>query len=444
MKRHWTRLVHAAGIAGIVFGARTAYIEVFGPARYGTSNTASLPWWIALVALLVAASYGLGLPEMPRRRGEALLRSLGAVAVSMGAVSLVQLLTADNVFPRSTVLLASTLVPLWSIITWNLWADLHSWSTSKDRVLLITDRPDDVAALVADLDARDEVGAVLVDVVSVESARATPSGGEPLLERVAQHQPTVIVIDRAAQNDDTIVSQISTVHRTGVRVRTLALFYEGWLGKLPVAELAQVSMLFDIGELHRANYVRSKRIVDIAVGLVGTVLCAIAAPLVAVINSVANRGPLFFVQERVGKDGVPFRMYKFRTMTAADRDHSTWTAADDHRVTPFGRLLRKLHLDELPQMVNILRGELSIVGPRPEQVHYVEELRDKIPFYDERHIVRPGLTGWAQVKLGYTATDGDALEKLQYDFYYLRRQSISFDLRIIARTVREVVGGLGR
>ena len=444
MKRSWIRLLHSAGLVALVLGARLAYIEVFGPARYGTTNTASIPWWIGLIAVLVASSYGLGLPDMPRRRSEAFFRGLGAAAVSIGAISVVQLVGAETVFPRSTVFLVASIVPLWSVLTWNVSADLHSWSSGRDRVMLITDRMDDVAALVADLDAREEVGATLVDVVAIAEARVGRNGREPLIERVAEARPTVIVIDRAAQNDDSIVAQISRVHRSGVRVRTLALFYEGWLGKLPVAELAQVSMLFDIGELHRANYVRSKRVLDVVIGAVGSMVCLLMLPLVAAVNRVANRGPLFFVQERIGKDGEPFQMYKFRTMTEAHGDNSTWTADGDMRITPFGNLLRKLHLDELPQMVNILRGELSIVGPRPEQTHYVEELRSKIPFYDERHIVRPGLTGWAQVKLGYTATDGDALEKLQYDFYYLRRQSILFDLRIVGRTVREVVGGLGR
>lgn len=444
MRRHWIRFVHAMGIAGTVGGARLAYTEVFGPARYGNGNTSSAAWWIALTLLLIGSSYGLGLPEMPRRRGEALVRGLGAVLVSLGAVSLVQLVGAATVFPRSSTFLVAAIVPLWSVLTWNLAADLRSWSTLRDRIMLITDRPDDVAALVADLDTRDEVSATLVDVLSIAEARVSASGHEPLLDRVAEANPTVIVIDRAAQNDDTVVSQISQIHRTGVRVRTLALFYEGWLGKLPVAELAQVSMLFDIGEVHRANYIRTKRVFDIIIGAVGSVVCGALLLPIFLINLVANRGPLFFTQERVGKDGHPFRMYKFRTMTETQADHSTWTADGDMRITPFGQLLRKLHLDELPQMVNIVRGELSIVGPRPEQVHYVDELRTKIPFYDERHIVRPGLTGWAQVKLGYTATDGDALEKLQYDFYYLRRQSISFDLLIIGRTIREVVGGLGR
>ena len=121
-----------------------------------------------------------------------------------------------------------------------------------------------------------------------------------------------------------------------------------------------------------------------------------------------------------------------------------WTGEDDPRITRFGGVLRRTHLDELPQVVNILRGELSIVGPRPEQPRYVDELNEKLPFYSMRHLVRPGLTGWAQIKYGYAGDERDALEKLQYEFFYLRRQSLSLDLRIVGRTVRSVLGGDGR
>jgi lipopolysaccharide/colanic/teichoic acid biosynthesis glycosyltransferase len=234
-----------------------------------------------------------------------------------------------------------------------------------------------------------------------------------------------------------------------VRIRTLALFYEAWLGKLPLSELARVSLLFDIGELHRIRYVRAKRVVDLLFGALGSlVLVAVAGPL-AIANLFGNRGPLFFSQPRVGKDGTVFTIHKFRTMTPASPADSPdgqaeWTTVDDPRITPVGRFLRRSHLDELPQMVNVLRGELSIVGPRPEQPHYVSELRDKIAFYDVRHLVRPGLTGWAQVKQGYAADESDALEKLQFDFYYLRRQGLALDLRIIWRTARGVLAGHGR
>ena len=138
-----------------------------------------------------------------------------------------------------------------------------------------------------------------------------------------------------------------------------------------------------------------------------------------------------------------FTILKFRTMERRCRT-ATGRSPGTTAITPFGRILRRTHLDELPQAINILRGDLSIVGPRPEQPQYVEELTDKIPFYDLRHLVRPGLTGWAQVKFGYAGDERDALEKLQYDFFYLRRQTLGLDVRIIARTVRDVAGGGGR
>ena len=121
-----------------------------------------------------------------------------------------------------------------------------------------------------------------------------------------------------------------------------------------------------------------------------------------------------------------------------------WTSEDDPRITRFGRLLRRTHLDELPQVVNILRGDLGVVGPRPEQPHYVAELTEKLPFYALRHLVRPGLTGWAQVKYGYAGNESDALEKLQYEFWYLRHQSLRTDARIIGRTIRSVFGSEGK
>ncbi|MDH5520218.1 MAG: sugar transferase, partial [Acidimicrobiia bacterium] len=208
-------------------------------------------------------------------------------------------------------------------------------------------------------------------------------------------------------------------------------------------ELARISLLFDIGEVHRLQYVRAKRVVDVAFGLVGSVALLPVIAAVAVLNLGFNRGPLFYSQPRVGQGGREFTILKLRTMAPHDGP-SEWTTEGDTRITPLGSLLRRSHLDELPQVLNILRGDLALVGPRPEQPHYVEELREKIAFYDVRHLVRPGLTGWAQVKQGYTADENDAYEKLQYDFFYLRRQGLSLDGRIIWRTLRGVVGGDGR
>jgi lipopolysaccharide/colanic/teichoic acid biosynthesis glycosyltransferase len=185
--------------------------------------------------------------------------------------------------------------------------------------------------------------------------------------------------------------------------------------------------------------------VDIGVALALLPLLGMILPLVWLGDRLANQGPLFYHQDRVGKGGHPFRIHKFRSMLPepAGDGASPWTAEDDDRVTPFGRFLRRTHIDELPQLVNILRGDLSLVGPRPEQVHYVDELEAKLPYYQLRHLVQPGLTGWAQVKYGYARSDGDALEKLQFEFYYLRHQGLALDLRILARTSRTLLAGEG-
>jgi lipopolysaccharide/colanic/teichoic acid biosynthesis glycosyltransferase len=254
------------------------------------------------------------------------------------------------------------------------------------------------------------------------------------------------VLGRRAQADESVVGQAAELHEAGTRIRTLTLFYEEWLGKLPISELERVSLMFDIGELHRARYGRMKRVLDVVLAAAGAVVLLAILPVVAVGNLVGNRGSLFYRQQRVGRGGRRFQIVKLRTMRSDGRGSQTteWTARDDDRITPFGRLLRRSHLDELPQVVNILRGDLSVVGPRPEQPHYVEELAEKIPFYGLRHLVRPGLTGWAQVKYDYGASDLDAMEKLQYEFFYLRRQGIGLDVRIIGRTIRSVLGRGGR
>jgi lipopolysaccharide/colanic/teichoic acid biosynthesis glycosyltransferase len=297
-----------------------------------------------------------------------------------------------------------------------------------------------------ELNEAPERPAVVVAYLGVDEARAPNETSSPLLEIARAQRASVVVLDRHAQADETIVAQAGALHAAGVRIRTLSLFYEQWLGKLPVSELERVSLMFDIGELHRARYGRIKRLLDTTLALGGLVALGIAVPFVLTGNALANRGPLFFRQIRVGKQGQTFEILKFRTMKPDEGAAlaGEWTSEADPRITPFGNLLRRSHLDELPQVWNILRGDLAVVGPRPEQPRYVADLTEKLPFYDLRHLVRPGLTGWAQVKYGYAGTEADALEKLQYEFFYLRRQSMAFDLQVMGRTLRSVLKGAGR
>jgi lipopolysaccharide/colanic/teichoic acid biosynthesis glycosyltransferase len=253
----------------------------------------------------------------------------------------------------------------------------------------------------------------------------------------------LLVLDRESQQREEIVAQAAELHSKGVRIRTLSLFYDVWLGKLPISELERISLLFDINEIHRPAYARNKRALDLAIALVGMLALAVTVPIVAVVDLLGNRGPLFYSQPRVGKDGAVFTIHKFRTMRPGGSSFE-WTAANDPRLGKVGRTLRRLHVDELPQMWNVIRHDLSIVGPRPEQPHYVELLAKTIPFYELRHLVRPGITGWAQINYDYGSSDVDALEKLQYEFFYLRHQSLGLDLRILGRTLRTIFEGRAR
>ena len=202
-------------------------------------------------------------------------------------------------------------------------------------------------------------------------------------------------------------------------------------------------MLFDIREIHHVGYLRLSRLMDLLFAVIGILAFVLILPFVVIGNVLANRGPLFFSQERVGRDQRVFSIRKLRTMRPGPSS-GEWTQDGDERITRFGGFLRRSHIDELPQILNILTGDLSMVGPRPEQPQYVQKLSESIPFYRTRHVVRPGLTGWAQVNYPYGANQEDAYEKLQFELWYLDHQSFALDLRILARTVRQVLGSRGR
>jgi lipopolysaccharide/colanic/teichoic acid biosynthesis glycosyltransferase len=432
------------GIAAAVVGLSKLHASQVG--GYDYSGSSRFAWSIAYIVLLAVTAYGMGLPDVPKTRRSAVLSAVVAALLGALGMSVVQLVVGDALLPRFVVLGSALLLVPWYLLCVNLALDGRTSEERRDRVVLVAERAGAVASELEDELVRGaEAGAVVAAALEIHDAEATGVGTGPLERVVADERATVVVLDRAAQDHPGIVAQAAALHAGGVRVRTLSLFYEEWLGKLPVGELERVSMMFDIGELHRQRYSRVKRIVDVVLGAAGTVVLALVTPVVALSNLFGNRGPLLYRQTRVGKNGTEFQILKFRTMRpAVDGLADEWTGEDDPRITRFGHVLRRSHLDELPQVVNILRGELSVVGPRPEQPHYVEELTEKLPFYAMRHLVRPGLTGWAQVKYGYAGDERDALEKLQYEFFYLRRQSLSLDLRIVGRTIRSVLGGDGR
>lgn len=457
-----SRWLSVLGDVAIVLGLSKVHAAWVAEPAYDFTGSFRFGWALAFVAVLAVTTYGVGLPDEPRSSTAALAAAVLAATAAAMAVSAAQLVVGDALLPRFVVFSTAVLTVPWQVALHALVRRSHRRGDSRDRVLVVAPEserarladdlafePDRRAVVVAGLDPHEAAGAP-ADGDGLEHAHEHDDGSSPLVAAQRRSGATLVVVDRSALTDDRVVAQAAALHESGTRVRTLIGFYEEWLAKLPVGELERASLLFDIGEVHGTAYGRAKRVGDVVLAAVGTVLLAAVTPIVVLGNLVANRGPLLYRQTRVGKGGRRFTILKFRTMRpngAADAaggdGQGAWTEADDPRITPFGRILRRSHIDELPQMLNVLLGDLSIVGPRPEQPHYVEELSSKLPFYDLRHLVRPGVTGWAQVKYGYAGDERDSLEKLQYEFFYLRHQDLRFDLRIMVKTLGTLGGGRG-
>lgn len=191
---------------------------------------------------------------------------------------------------------------------------------------------------------------------------------------------------------------------------------------------------------HNKLYMLLVRIIEIAISLFGIVLGLCFLPIVLLGNLLGNRGPLFYTQERVGKNGIPFKILKFRTMVKnAESGKAVFATQNDARITRFGKFLRKARLDEFPQFINILKGDMAVIGPRPERPFFVEQIAKEMPFYQTRHVIKPGLTGWAQVNYSYGDSIKDSLIKLQYDLYYIKHRSVSLDINITIKTISTIL-----
>jgi exopolysaccharide biosynthesis polyprenyl glycosylphosphotransferase len=220
-----------------------------------------------------------------------------------------------------------------------------------------------------------------------------------------------------------------------VRVCDLTAFYEDLFGHIPVSEINATWFQYIMHPRFRATTSNAKRVFDL---LVATLLGIGVLPLLGVAAALIrlDGGPVLYRQQRIGERGRAFWMYKLRTMRHGDEDHAqVWCAVGDPRVTRVGRVLRNLHIDELPQLYNVLRGDMSMVGPRPEQPDIAARLEAQLPFYSRRHLIRPGLTGWAQVRCGYAGSERGSAWKLSHDLYYLKHQSLAYDITILLRTL---------
>ena len=234
---------------------------------------------------------------------------------------------------------------------------------------------------------------------------------------------------------------------TGLPIKEYIQVYEELTFRVPVQYIGKD--FYKYFPFSRSNqnklYLFAHRLFDVVSSILGLLVSLLFLPFVLVGNLLGNRGPLFYTQERVGKNGVPFKIYKLRSMVInAEKDGAVWATENDSRITKFGGFLRKSRLDEVPQFINVLKGEMSMIGPRPERPSFVKELSESLTFYEIRHVVKPGVTGWAQVKMEYGSSVEDSLRKLQYDLYYIKHRSFFLDLNIIVKTLSTVLFYRGR
>lgn len=242
----------------------------------------------------------------------------------------------------------------------------------------------------------------------------------------------VIILDK---NKEILDKNILNFYKQGIEIIDTAQAYEKYLHKIPV-EYIDLSFIVENVDIHKDNII--KYILNTIISLI---LLVILSPFI-IISSIFiylyDHGPVLYTQERVGLNGKVFKLYKLRSMILdSEKNGAVWsTGASDTRVTPVGKIIRKLHIDELPQMINIIKGDLSLIGPRPERPEFVELLSKDIPYYSFRHIIKPGFTGWAQIKYRYANTVNDSKEKFEYDLYYIKNKNIFLDLGIVARTIQ--------
>lgn len=254
-----------------------------------------------------------------------------------------------------------------------------------------------------------------------------------------------IVVSLEERRGKSPVQPLLACKMMGIKIFDGLTFYESLSGKIIATKTPPSWLIFSEGFNRQKISLASKRIIDILLAAIGLIVTAPFMLIIAIAIKLPSSGPVFFKQIRVGQRERLFKVVKFRTMRedAEANSGAVWAQEDDPRITKVGHVLRKLRLDELPQFFNVLKGEMSFVGPRPERPEFVEQLKKALPYYGERHTVKPGITGWAQINYGYGASQEDALRKLEYDLFYIKHLSLVFDLFIVLKTVKTVLFGNG-
>ncbi|HZT58820.1 MAG TPA: TIGR03013 family XrtA/PEP-CTERM system glycosyltransferase [Pyrinomonadaceae bacterium] len=386
-------------------------------------------------------------------RRELVLRLVQALGLAWVALAIVMYLVPALVIGRGVSLIALPLA-LALMVAWRVCAHWLLGHPSVGEKILIVGSGDAAVEVAREVLERRDAGYRVVGFVDNKPELVGKSLVNPrvvgltseLGEIIRREGINRVVVAMAERRGQFPVRQLLDLSLSGdVAIEECASFYERLTGRVSL-DMMRPSWLIFSGRGRQGRLSAAIRTaVHRGVALAGFVLSLPLALLTAALVKLDSRGPVLYSQERVGKNGRAFRVYKFRSMrTDAEANGPVWASKDgDARVTRVGRVIRKIRVDEIPQFWNILKGEMNFVGPRPERPHFVRQLAEEIPFYEQRHLIPPGLTGWAQIKYPYGASIEDAREKLQYDLYYIKNQSLLLDAVIMFETVKTILFGRG-
>lgn len=406
------------------------------------------------VCLLIMYFYDLYDYIVMTNRRELMLRLVQALGIAWALLALLFYFVPPLLIGRGVSVISVPLV-LGLLLTWRMF--IHSLTGHPEigeKILVVGTGRTALDTAEAVWERRD-AGYRIAGFISENGAKPMDKLGKSFILGKAPDLESVIINEKI----DRVV--IAVRERRGafpteallkmslagdVSIEECTSFFERITGKVHV-DMLRPSWLIFAGR-RRDSPVKTvfREFIHRALALAGLVISLPVAILAAILIKLESRGPVFYKQERVGKSGKIFNVIKFRSMrTDAEKDGKPiWAATNDERITRIGKVIRATRIDEIPQFWNILKGEMNFVGPRPERPHFVTQLTTEIPYYDHRHLVAPGLTGWAQIKYPYGASVADAIQKLQYDLYYIKNQSLTLDLVIVFETVKTVLFGKGR
>ncbi len=379
--------------------------------------------WILVLYLFNLYRYKFGVKEE-------ILKDVFLATLVSGFLSV----TAFYLFPGFFELTPKTNLALFALIFlvlkygWQRLILCNIFPSGAEKVLILGDSPL-IQEVVDNVEDKPQIGYK----VSRWFRNIEEVDFEDLPEIVREEDIHTIVIKNGLEERKKITRLIYDLLLHEVNVINFWSFYEMVFEKVPLEELEEGWFIENI-TTHRPFYEKTKRFIDVLFSVISIVIFSPFFVLSGLLIKLTSKGKMIYKSKRMGEDNKPFVLYKFRTMYDG-QDGPLWTKKNDSRITPVGKLLRKTHLDELPQLINILKGDISVIGPRPERVELAERFNN-LPYYDIRHIIKPGLTGWAQINYQPSASMEEAMEKLAFDVYYIKNRSVVLDLTIIIRTIR--------